>query len=277
MEPPPKIIKQPKNEVVEEGEMASVTVEAEGKGLTYQWYYTSNGRTSQFYKSSNKTATYTTTMESSRDGRKVYCVITDQFGISVTTETVTLHMGTALEIVTQPQDVTVEAGATATVTVKAEGEGLRYQWYYTSNGNTNEFFKSSNKTATYTTTMDVSRDGRRVYCVITDKFGNSVTTETVTLRMKARTPLEIISQPQSVMVTEGEIAEVTVEVQGDGLTYQWYYTSNGSSSQFFKSSNKTATYTTTMESSRDGRRVYCVITDQYGNSVTTDTVTLKME
>jgi hypothetical protein len=32
-----------------------------------------------------------------------------------------------------------------------------------------------------------------------------------------------------------------------------------------------------MESSRDGRRVYCVITDQYGNSVTTDTVTLKME
>jgi hypothetical protein len=95
--------------------------------------------------------------------------------------------------------------------------------------------------------------------------------------MKARTPLEIISQPQSVTVAEGEIAEVTVEVQGDGLTYQWYYTSNGSGSQFFKSSNKTATYTTTMDASRDGRQVYCVITDQYGNSVTTDTVTLKMK
>ena len=31
-----------------------------------------------------------------------------------------------------------------------------------------------------------------------------------------------------------------------------------------------------MDSSRDGRKIYCVITDANGNSVTTSTVTLKM-
>lgn len=33
-------------------------------------------------------------------------------------------------------------------------------------------------------------------------------------------------------------------------------------------------YSTVMNSYRNGRQVYCVVTDQYGNSVTTDTVTL---
>jgi D-alanyl-D-alanine carboxypeptidase len=173
--------------------------------------------------------------------------------------------------------MTVGTGETAKVTVEAQGDGLTYQWYYTSNGSSSQFFKSSNKTATYTTTMDASRDGRRVYCVITDQYGNTVTTDTVTLRMESRTELKILTQPTDMTVGTGETAKVTVEAQGDGLTYQWYYTSNGSSTQFFKSSNKTATYTTTMDASRDGRRVYCVITDKYGNSVTTNIVILKMK
>jgi hypothetical protein len=166
------------------GETASTTVTATGDGLTYTWYYTSNGKVNEFYKSSVTGATYTTTMDATRDGRKVYCVITDKYGNTVTTNTVTLSMKSGLAITKQPTSVTAANGSKVATTVTATGEGLTYTWYYTSNGKVNEFYVSSVTSATYTTTMDATRDGRKVYCVITDKYGNTVTTDVVTLTMK---------------------------------------------------------------------------------------------
>ncbi|MBP3387615.1 MAG: hypothetical protein J6L23_03670, partial [Clostridia bacterium] len=97
----------------------------------------------------------------------------------------------------------------------------------------------------------------------------------VTLSMSSG--LEITKQPTSVIAANGEKVETTVTVAGEGLTYTWYYTSNGKTNQFFVSSVTSATYTTTMDATRDGRKVYCVITDKYGNTVTTDVVTLTMK
>jgi len=114
--------------------------------------------------------------------------------------------------------------------------------------------------------------------VITDKYGNSVTTDTVTLRMETgATELKITKQPEDVTVAEGETATVTVEVQGEGLTYKWYY-KNPKGDVFFLTNSFTGdTYSVVMNTSRSGRQIYCVITDQYGNTVTTNTVTLKMK
>ena len=101
--------------------------------------------------------------------------------------------------------------------------------------------------------MDATRDGRQVYCVITDAYGRSVTTNTVTLSMtqsSTGTPLKIVTQPTSVTVANGKTAKATVVAQGDGLTYEWYYTSNGTATKFYKSSTTTATYSTAMDSSR---------------------------
>ena len=38
--------------------------------------------------------------------------------------------------------------------------------------------------AAYSTTMTIARNGRQLYCVVTDKYGNTVKTVTVTLKMK---------------------------------------------------------------------------------------------
>jgi len=267
------ITKQPVSVTVAGGKTASATVTATGEGLKYQWYYTMNGNSAAFMKSSNVSATYSTVMDSSKAGRKVYCVITDKYGNTVTTETVTLDMTVTLQITKQPVSVIVTNGKTASVTVTATGEGLKYQWYYTSNGSTTAFMKSSTTAATYTTTMNASRAGRQVYCVITDKYGNTVTTVTVTLGMK----LSVTKQPASVVVANGATAKATVTATGEGLKYQWYYTANGNSTAFMKSSNTGATYSTVMDSSKAGRKVYCVITDKYGNTFTTETVTLGMQ
>jgi len=86
----------------------------------------------------------------------------------------------------------------------------------------------------------------------------------------------IVSQPRSVCGDNGEEVIVTVEAEGDGLTYAWYFAYKGSNTFLYTATFTGNTYFVEMNSTRSGRRVYCVITDAYGNSVQTDTVTINM-
>ena len=268
-----KITAQPSNAYAANGATVKTTVKASGTGLKYRWYYRS-ASSGMFIKSSQNTATYSTTMNSSRNGYKVYCVVSDANGNRVTTKTVTLTMRNPLKITTQPTNKTAANGATVSTKVVASGDGLKYQWYYTANGKSSTFVKSGTTSATYSTTMNADRDGRKVYCVITDKYGNSVKTNTVTLSMKKTA--KITTQPVSKTVADGAAVSVKVVASGDGLKYQWYFKAAGASS-YTKSSTTTATYSTTMNAARDGYKIYCVITDKYGNSVKSNTVTLSMK
>gem|GEM_PF-1060079 len=269
-----KIAAQPENAVAASGKKASVTVNVTGDGLTYKWYYKNKAMTSFVESTSITSDTYTVDkMTSSRDGRQIYCVITDKYGNSVTTNTVTLIMGNTVEIVAQPESTVVPEGKKASVTVNATGDGLTYKWFYKNKAMTSFVESTSITSDTYTVDkMTSSRDGRQIYCVITDKYGNSVTTDTVTLIMG--NTVKIAAQPENVIVPNGEKASVTVSATGDGLTYKWYYKNKGASKFSYTSTFTGNTYSTTMSDSRDGRQIYCVITDKYGNSVKTDTVIL---
>ena len=128
---PIKIVAQPEDAYAAVGETVSVSVEAMGDGLKYQWYFRNAGADS-FSKSSIKKATYETEMTKARAGRELYCVITDAKGNTITTDTVTLVRVASeeLAIVTQPVDATGVLGDTVSVTVEAKGDTVKYQWYY---------------------------------------------------------------------------------------------------------------------------------------------------
>ena len=117
--------------------------------------------------------------------------------------------------------------------------------------------------------MKEVRKDKKLYCVINDIYGNSVKTDTVYMRMTA----SIKTEPKNVTAAYGKKAKTTVKALGDRLTYTWYYKDPGST-EYKKSSNITATYKAYMKPSRNGRKVYCVIKDKYGNTVRTKTVTL---
>lgn len=72
------------------------------------------------------------------------------------------------------------------------------------------------------------------------------------------------------------VASVSVEAEGDALTYKWYY-KNQDSDEFTLSSFTGADFRAVMSSDYDGMQVYCVITDQYNNSTTTEVVTLNLD
>jgi len=93
-------------------------------------------------------------------------------------------MGGSFVIAAQPMNVTVAKGETAKVTVSAIGEGLTYKWYFKNAGASKFSYTSSFTGDSYSVKMDASRDGRQVYCVVTDKYGNSIQSNTVTLSMK---------------------------------------------------------------------------------------------
>ena len=265
---PLSITSQPQETWAKSGVKATATVVAEGEGLSYQWYV-KNASAKKFSKSSVTKETYSVTMSNAANGRQIYCVITDKIGNSVTSDTVTLHMGTKLAITVQPMDAIAPIGEKVSTTVQAQGDGLTYQWYIKNKTNT-KFSKSSVVKETYSTTMSDKANGRQAYCVITDANGNTVTSNTVTLRVP---PINITTQPQNASAPMNKTIKVSVVATGEGLTYQWYVKPVGSS-KFSKSSIAKATYSVTMTQQRNGNQLYCVITDANGNTVTTDTVTI---
>ena len=94
-----------------------------------------------------------------------------------------LHFVTPLKITKQPVSYTGEAGSKVTFTVEAQGDGLSFQWYVKNRGGS-KFSRSSVTKASYTVTLTEDTDGRQLYCVVTDRYGGSVQSNTVSMTLK---------------------------------------------------------------------------------------------
>ncbi len=172
------ITAQPKDYIGKKGSTAKFTVKAVGDGLTYQWQISDNGGKT-WKNSSVKKADYSTSLTASKDGRMVRCIVTDQYGVSVTSSAVSMTIS-KITITTQPKDYVGKVNSTAKFTVKAVGEGLTYQWQYSES----MFWENSSvKAASYSTKLTDARDGRRIRCVITDRYGTEVATDSVTMKI----------------------------------------------------------------------------------------------
>ena len=275
---PVTIVEEPENVKCAPGEMAEFHVEAEGEGLTYQWQVDKGTHWANCStKDGAKTDTLTLEAKDTRDGTVYMCVITDKYGYIVTTKQVTLTVSNPLEIKTQPKNCSGYVGETATFTVKASGNGLKYQWQTLKNGAwTNCSINDGAKTATLTLEMKKSRNASMYQCVITDKYGDTVSTNIVTLNVA--TPLSITQDPGDCEGAEGEMATFKVIAEGSGLKYQWQVFKNGSwTNCSVNDGAKTDTLSLEIKSSRDGLKYHCIVTDKTGASVTSNAATLTMK
>ena len=181
------------------------------------------------------------------------------------------------EIIVQPNDVTAAIGDKVSFTVSAEGEGLTYQWQCSSNNGQSWYNSTYPGYATNTMTMTATeaRCGLVYRCVIKDKAGNTVTTQTVKL-IKAASAITVKAQPSDVTAAIGDKVSFTVSAEGEGLTYQWQCSSNNGQSWYNSTYPGYATNTMTMTATeaRCGLVYRCVIRDKAGNTVTTRTVKL---
>lgn len=90
-----------------------------------------------------------------------------------------------LKITANPEDVEGAAGENAVFTVAAEGSGLSYQWQYANAGSSVWRASSMSGSDTPEITVPIAsyRDGQKYRCVVTDRDGNSVTSESATITM----------------------------------------------------------------------------------------------
>ena len=108
-------------------------------------------------------------------------------------------------------------------------------------------------------------------CIVTDKSGKSLTSVATTLTVNAS--LAITSQPESKSANVGDIVSFEVKATGNGLTYQWQY-STDKGATWKNSAAKTATYRLQVQKAYDGYMYRCVVTDKSGKSLTSAAATL---
>ncbi len=268
----PVITLQPTDYAGPAGSTASFTVAAFGEGLSYQWYV-KKPTAARFSKSSITAATYTVELTEARNGNQLYCVVTDAFGNTAQTNTVSMTVADPLVITADLTDYAGPVGSTASFTVEASGTGLTYQWYVKSR-NATKFSKSSVVSATYSVTLTEANSGRQLYCVVTDAYGNTTRTDTVSMTV-GEAPLALTADLTDYVGPVGSTATFTVEATGEGLSYQWYV-KKPTATKFSRSSITGPTYSVELNAARNGNQVYCVVTDAHGDTVRTNTVSMSI-
>ena len=212
------ITTQPKNVQAKLDSTAKFTVAAKGAGLTYQWQLSANGGSSWSNSTASgyNTATIKVKAEAKRDGYMYRCIVKDSSGNEMTSNAAKL---TVFRIVTQPKNTeAARDGDTVTVTVKASGEGLTYQWYYKDKNQT-AFTKTTVSTPSYSVKVTSAVNGRQVYCVVTDKNGSSITSNTVTLTISKDAPIAYGKCGDN---AEWELKkDGTLKIIGTGKVYHW--------------------------------------------------------
>ncbi|MBQ2062663.1 MAG: immunoglobulin domain-containing protein [Oscillospiraceae bacterium] len=272
-----QIITQPRSESVPVGSSSSITVEATGAGLTYQWQYrtSATGTWKDSKASGCQTPTLAVTSKPTYNGYQHRCVITDANGETTYSSVATLWVETV--ITAQPANRSGNEGDTVDFTVEAAGAGLTYQWYYRASA-AGSWAKSSltgSETATLSVKATVARNGYQYKCLITDANGKKTYSSAATLTVTSSAKPTITTQPKSQTAAPDTTVKFTVKASGTGLTYQWYYRT-GSTGTWAKSTltgAKTATLSVSATAARNGYQYKCKVSNAAGY-VYTKAVTL---
>ena len=269
----PSITKQPTNQTINLGSPVTLSLTATGSGLTYQWYFKKSGQTSFTAWNGRTHATETVTPNATWNGIQLYCIVKDSAGNKAQSNTVTVKVNSAgITITQQPKNQSIIAGKSLTLTLKATGSSLKYQWYFKKKGQTSFSVWNGRTHASETVSPNNTWDGIQLYCKITDSSGSALNSNTVSVSV-----LSITTQPVNVAVAAGKNATFKVKATGSGLNYQWQYKKTGATSWSNWNGRTTASTTATANSTWNGMKVRCIVTDGAGNKVTSSTATITIK
>ncbi len=266
------ITKQPADFSGVVGSQATFSLEAEGEGLTYQWQMYKDGDWKNSSATGADTNKITFKVSDAHNGMKYRCVVSDDYGCSVISNTVTVTVRTKLAITKQPDNFTGPAGSQANFSITAQGDGLTYQWQMYTDGAWKNSSAGGAKTNKISFNITNAHNGMKYRCIVKDKYGNSVTSNAATLNVG--TKLAITKQPDNFTGPAGSQAAFSITAQGDGLTYQWQMYTGGAWKNSSASGAKTNKISFNITSAHNGMKYRCIVKDKYGNSVTSNAATM---
>ena len=281
----PRITRQPEDTAAELGKEASFMVEAEGNGLSFQWYYRKSA--SDTWKAINPARgseqLYVVTTKAYQNGYQYRCEVKNSKG-TVYSNVVTLNVTKAAakpKIITQPPEaVSVLAGEKATFSIKAEGADLSYQWYFrtSSKGTWKKTNLSAGTEDTYVLTAKLKQNGYQYRCKVSNSAG-TVYSKALTLKVSntAVKPKIVSQPPKSLSASVGKKVTFSVKAEGENLTYQWYFrTASGSWKVVNMADGTKSTYSFTPKIKQNGNQYRCKVSNGAGY-VYSSILTLKVQ
>ena len=269
------ITQQPSSKTIQLGQSLTLSVVAEGDGITYQWYYKKVGQTSWNMWNGRTHSTETVTPNATWNGIQLYCEVSDAYGNWVDSSIAKITVTQGVSITKQPVSKTITLGDNVTLSLTATGNGLTYQWYFKKSGQTSFSTWNGRTHASETCTPNATWDGIQLYCIVKDSAGNKVQSNTITVKVNSA-GITITQQPQNQSIVAGTSINLTVKATGSSLKYQWYFKKKGQTSFNIWNGRTHATETVSPNSTWDGIQLYCKITDGSGKTLNSSTVTINV-
>ncbi|MBE6685904.1 MAG: S-layer homology domain-containing protein [Ruminococcaceae bacterium] len=294
---------QPNDAVLESGQMAVFTAMA-GNGIapiSVKWQYKigDDGAWTDFTESDNTWAQGYDTWDliidpataGSENDYRFRCVFTDYTGDTVTTKEVKCSVYKHLSIKTQPEEsnyVTDGDSVTLTVAVTDGLPSYYYRWYFRMDGmpifaeitEADSWASGCNSSdLNITPTQDMLDSNLRVYCKISDEYGDEVDSNVCYVIRR----LEITYHTEEMYAEDGDLVTFSVGVVGGvkDYTYQWFMVSDIESaapvSEKETKSLQNHDFTTYLfaDDFNYNAKYYCVIEDSTGYKVTTPYILVK--
>ncbi len=277
----PRITVQPDSQYARPGETVEFSCRAVGSDLTYQWVIDGRDVGGAVRRD------WSFTVTSSDIGKKIWCRVTDEWGHSTGTRTVSVvdSSGFYPRITQQPRDqYTPNFYDYVYFTIKAQGEGLKFTWYWTdgptTQGGPYEYPRILTSSTHDSSTMTMSMyngllrslDGTKVFCVVENAAGYKETSNIAVAYVRP----EITRQPEDVTAKEGQEVQVSCAAKGTNLKYQWYMWVPGQDGYEPVKDAVSETYPFTMSEDYSQAHFYCLVTDYWGNTVKTGSAVARM-
>ncbi len=271
------IYEQPVDYIGLEGSTAKFNVDADGEGITYQWQLKKGKTWANLTSGGATTQTLSVKVDASKNGKVYRCLITDEYGRTVTTNEVSITVKEpSIKINTQPKDYKGIEGSTAKFTVDAEGEGLTYQWQLKKGKNWANLTSGGATTSTMSIKVDASKNGKIYRCLITNADGEELATNEVSITVKEPS-ITITSQPSNYVGTAGITARFSVAAEGEGLTYQWQLKKGKSWANLSSGGATTSTMSINVDESKNGKVYRCLITNADGEELASNEVSITIK
>ena len=177
-----------------------------------------------------------------------------------------------VSITRHPASVTTSAGRSVSFTVIAKGEGLKYQWYYKKSGASDWSLCSKHTQLTVTGIANESWNGMQVRCRVTDFANRSVYSQAAVITLKGG--ISVQSGPSNVVAKAGETVRFSAVAEGQKLSCQWYFKKAGSSGWTLWNGHTTPITSAKANATWDGMQVFCLFTDEYGNTASSGCATI---
>ena len=240
----PAITIQPANAVACSGGNTSISVTATGTSLTYQWQVNPgtgwvNATNGAIYGGATTSTLSITGVTALMNGYTYRVVVSGACTPAVTSNTVTLTIGTNPTISSQPGNTTVCVGSIANFYVTASGSGLAYQWQQKigsgafTNITNGGIYGGSQTNNLVLTGVTAAMSGYTYQCVITSSCGGTVTSVVASLTVVAAITNTVAANQT---ICAGMVPATLTGSTGTGYTYLWQSSTVSGASGFVTAS-----------------------------------------